>query len=100
MFSQFAAVFGHVPQYTVADWDCDTAQVWQAILEVAATGSCIFIRPGTGRQSLGIAVWEGDIRNPAVWLYEEQQVNDWAAAILAITGKTKEKPTYPKRDGA
>lgn len=93
-FSQFAAIFGKVPQYTVADWDVEAADFLQAILEIAGGGNCVFIRPGTGKQSLGIAVWEGDIRNPAVWLHEEGEVDQWSKAILGVTGDTRKKSRY------
>lgn len=79
----WAAITGAAPDYTVADWDPDAAAFLQACLEVAASGSSVFIRSGSGGRSLGIAIWEGDNRYPATWFGEHEELDEWTRRVVA-----------------
>lgn len=93
----WASISGGPPELTVRDWDPRTDVLVQALLEVLDTGACVFLRPGNGRQSLGIAIWEGDQRHPATWFSEHEELDVWARQVveqaeeyrsrLDITGK-------------
>jgi hypothetical protein len=48
---------------------------------VLSTGAAIFARPGSGGRAIGIAIWEGDTRHPAKWLYEASELDDWSQLI-------------------
>jgi hypothetical protein len=65
------------------DWDPNTAQFFQAIMEVLASGAQVFLRPGSGGRSIGIAIWEGDDRHPATWFYEWEELDQWTAGVVA-----------------
>jgi hypothetical protein len=88
-FRALAGQLGKVPDYTFADWDPDAQKMWNAITGVMLMGGCVFMRPGTGSQSFGIAVWEGNERHPAKWLYTEDDVNEWAIAAIALAEAAK-----------
>lgn len=64
-------------------WDPRTEPLVQALLEIVATGATVVIRPGSGGRSIGIAIWEGDVRHPPKWLYEAEELDTWATAIVA-----------------
>lgn len=85
IFSTIMSQLGGVPDYTCADWDPDMQDFGQAVLEVVAKGGTLFIRSGSGGQSVGIAIWEGDTRHPAKWLQDADGINEWARAVLAVT---------------
>jgi hypothetical protein len=89
IFRSLSTQLGHIPDYTVADWDPDMQRFGQAILEILASGSVVFMRPGTGGQSFGVAIWEGDERHPAKWLHEQEHVDAWAHAVLELLGKNR-----------
>jgi hypothetical protein len=87
IFATIMDQLGGVPDYTCADWDPDMQAFGQAILEVVAKGGTLFVRSGSGGQSVGIAIWEGDTRHPAKWLQDADGINAWAQAVLAVTAK-------------
>jgi hypothetical protein len=95
MYAHLRHQLGVRVRESVADWDCDAAAVLQAMLQVVAAGNCLFIRPGTGGGSWGIAIWEGDIRNPAEWLYSAEQTDEWADAVLRLHGVDRRGQTQP-----
>lgn len=82
--SLWAEVAGKPLEYTLADWDPDAAALVQAILEIVGSGASVFMRPGGGGTTLGIAIWEGDERHPATWFTEHEEVNQWAARIVEV----------------
>lgn len=97
IFATIAQQLGGVPDYTCADWDPDMQAWGQALLEVVAQGGTLFIRSGSGGQSLGIAIWEGDTRHPAKWLQDADGIDAWSHAVLAVVPKkpamkVKERP--------
>lgn len=76
----------------VSSWEPRGEELAQALLEVLASGSAIFIRPGSGGRAIGIAIWEGDTKHPATWCYDDEEVNMWAAGILQrVANKSKPK---------
>jgi len=83
IFATIMQELGGVPDYTCADWDPDMQAFGQAILEVVGQGGTLFVRSGSGGQSVGIAIWEGDTRHPAKWLQDAEGINQWAQAVLA-----------------
>lgn len=66
---------------TLADWDPKPEPFVQALLEVLATGATVVLRPGSGGRSFGIAIWEGDVRHAPKWLYDNEEVDDWASWV-------------------
>lgn len=92
IFASIMGQLGGVPDYNCSDWDPDMQRFGQAILEVVAANGTLFIRSGSGGQSVGIAIWEGDTRHPAKWLQDAEGIDAWSAAVLqAIPGKTAMK---------
>lgn len=69
---------------TLADWDPKAQPLVQALLEVLATGATVVLRPGSGGRSFGIAIWEGDVRHAPKWLYDNEEVDQWAESINDI----------------
>jgi hypothetical protein len=65
-------------------WDPKTQELVDAILTVLSTGSSVFIRPGSGGRSLGIAIWEGEVRHKPKWIYDAEEMDQWAEGILHI----------------
>lgn len=63
------------------EWDPKPEQLVQAILEVVASGATLVIRPGSGARSIGLAIWEGDTRHAPSWVYDAEELDEWAARI-------------------
>lgn len=80
--SLWSSVAGGPLEYTIVDWDPDTAKFVQALLEILGSGASLFIRPGGGGSTVGIAIWEGDNRHPATWFTEHEELNVWAARVI------------------
>jgi len=77
---------GHDPAArALTNWDPDTARLVQAILLVVESGATLVIRPGSGSRSIGVAIWEGDMRHPPTWVYDEDELNTWAQRIGDIS---------------
>ena len=74
--------FGSYNFATVGDFDPKPEPLVEAVLHVIATGATIVIRPGSGGRSLGIAIWEGDFRGTPQWLYDSEEVDEWARKVL------------------
>jgi hypothetical protein len=86
--------FGKSSVLQVASWDPKQVEWVQAILEVVTTGATVVIRPGSGGGSVGIAIWEGNDRWPPRWCYMSEDIDEWAAEVLArvqVEGQ-KKKP--------
>lgn len=75
-------IFGGEAKVSVLSWDPKQVQLVDAILHVLDSGSSVFIRPGSGGGSIGIAIWEENNRWPAKWCYTSEEVDAWAAAVL------------------
>lgn len=82
MFSQWWAQTGAEPEYVLHMWDPDTAVVVQSLLELLSDGLTVVFRPGSGGRSIGMAVWQGDNRPPAKWLYDQDEWNAYAENIV------------------
>jgi hypothetical protein len=67
-------------------WDPKAAPLVEAILGILASGAAVFLRPGSGGRAIGVAIWEGDTRHPARWVYEAEELDDWARIILKRLG--------------
>lgn len=80
---------GSMDNSELASWDPKQVDVVQAILEVLSTGVSIYIRPGSGGRALGIAIWEGDVRHPAKWLYTAEELDEWASDTLDRAAEIK-----------
>jgi hypothetical protein len=62
-------------------WDAKADVVLEALLGIVSTGAVVMLRPGSGGRALGIAIWEGDVRHPATWLYESLELDDWSQKV-------------------
>lgn len=67
---------------SLRQWDPKAQSVVDALLAVLSTGAAVFVRPGSGGRAIGIAIWEGDTRHPAKWLYEAEELDEWSQLIL------------------
>lgn len=77
------AQFGAYNHATVGDFDPKNDPLVEALLYVVSTGATLVLRPGSGGRSLGIAIWEGDYRGAPQWLYDSEEVDNWAATVLS-----------------
>lgn len=71
----------------VSNWEPRGEEFTQAVLQVLGSGAAIMIRAGSGGRAVGIAIWEGDTRHPATWCYDDEEVNMWAANVLAVVNR-------------
>jgi hypothetical protein len=62
--------------------DFDTAMFAQAVLLLMQEGGTVVCRPGSGGRSFGVAVWQSDTKYPARWLYDDEEVNEWASTVI------------------
>lgn len=67
------------------DWDADGPAWLQACMEIVASGATLVIRPGSGGRSVGVAIWEGDVRHPPKWCYDDDELTTWARGICDIS---------------
>lgn len=67
----------------VDSWDLKTSIFAEAALAIIASGATLVIRPGSGGRALGVAIWEGDDRHPPQWCYDEAELDEWAAGVVA-----------------
>lgn len=67
-------------------WDPKAGPFLEAILGVLGSGAAVFLRPGSGGRAIGVAIWEGDTRHPARWVYEASELDDWSHLILKRLG--------------
>ena len=73
---------GEIQTNSVGGWDLKSEQFSAALLEVVGSGATVVLRPGTGGRSLGIAIWDGDVRYAPVWCHAEEEADGWAAKVL------------------
>lgn len=71
---------------TLRQWDPKAEKVVEALLGIVDTGAVVLLRPGSGGRALGIAIWEGDVRHAAKWVYESAELDEWAQLILKRLG--------------
>lgn len=74
--------FGKVERDTVSSWDPKTEVFTEAILQLVDDGLTVVLRPGSGRRSVGVALWEGDVRDAPVWFYDAEELDAWAAWVI------------------
>lgn len=67
-------------------WDPKAGPLVEALLGILSEGAAVFLRPGSGGRAIGVAIWEGDTRHPAKWVYEAEELDDWALLILKRLG--------------
>lgn len=77
---------GGNPGDSLRQWDPKAETVLEALLGIVDAGAVVLLRPGSGGRALGIAIWEGDVRHPAKWLYETAELDEWALVILKRLG--------------
>jgi hypothetical protein len=75
-------IFGKGSVISVASWDPKQVALVEAVLEIVASGATVVFRPGSGGGSIGVAIWEGDTRWPAVWCYTSEDLDSWADGVL------------------
>ena len=84
------AQLGSVYEPAVNEWDPNAEVLVSALLEVVKSGATLVLRPGSGGRSIGIAIWEGDVRHPPIWIYETEELDSWAIKVMvAVAGRTK-----------
>jgi hypothetical protein len=81
--SQWAAQAGRPLEFDLLDWDPKPNKLFDAVMQVLASGAQVFIKPGSGGRSFGIAIWEGDDRHPATWFYEVEELDAWCEGTIA-----------------
>lgn len=81
---------GEIGNGGLADWDPKTVDLVTALLGILDTGSAIFLRPGSGGRAIGVAIWEGDVRHPAKWVYDAEELDQWADTILSRLNRRRE----------
>lgn len=74
--------FGKVERDTVGKWDPKTETLVQATLQLISEGYTVVFRPGSGARSMGVALWLGDTRDPPVWIYDAEELDDWANWVI------------------
>lgn len=67
-------------------WDPKCGPLVEALLGIVDTGAVVLLRQGSGGRALGVAIWEGDVRHPAKWVYEAAELDEWAQVILKRLG--------------
>lgn len=85
------AQFGSYNHATVGDFDPKAAPLVEALLHIVSTGATVVLRPGSGGRSLGVAIWEGDARYAPTWLYDSEELDNWAATVLSMKRAQEEK---------
>lgn len=75
--------YGRVQYEAISGWDPKQVQLVDAILAVLTSGAAVMLRPGSGGRSVGIAIWEGDLRHPPTWCYDGVELDSWAEGVLA-----------------
>lgn len=73
-------------------WDPKAGPFTEALLGILSTGAAVFLRPGSGGRAIGVAIWEGDTRHPAKWVYESGELDDWSLLILKRLGDDISQP--------
>lgn len=76
------SMMGQQDGESLRQWDPKAQDLVEALLAVLSTGAALFIRTGSGGRAIGVAIWEGDVRHPAKWLYEASELDDWSRLIL------------------
>lgn len=69
---------------TVGDFDPKSQMLADALLYVVSTGATVVLRPGSGNRSLGIAIWEGDVRHAPKWVYDAEELDEWSLSIIQV----------------
>lgn len=70
-------------EHPLHTWDPATAPVCQALLELLSAGNTLCLRPGSGGESIGIAIWEPELKRPYIWFGQDVELDDWARGIVA-----------------
>lgn len=78
-------------EHPLWSWDNDTAACWQAVLELLSSGNTVCIRPGSGGESLGIAIWEPVNKRPYVWFGADVELDDWAKGLVEAAAAYRSK---------
>jgi hypothetical protein len=69
---------------SLARWDPKQQPLIEALLAIVSSGASVFLRPGSGGRSVGIAIWEGDVRHAPTWCYDTEELDEWAESILKV----------------
>lgn len=85
------AQFGSYNHATVGDFDPKAQPLVEALLHIVSTGATVVLRPGSGGRSLGVAIWEGDARYAPTWLYDSEELDNWASTVLSMKQAQEEK---------
>jgi hypothetical protein len=70
----------------VVDLDPKAQPFVEALLLLLGEGMTIHIRPGSGGGSIGIGGYDGDTRIPYKWLYDNEEIDDWAESVRRALG--------------
>jgi hypothetical protein len=74
--------YGTRDVYELTGWDFKQEPFIEALLEVLSSGATVVFRPGSGGRSIGIAIWEGDIRHAPMWCYGSEEIDRWAEDVI------------------
>jgi hypothetical protein len=78
---------------TVESWDAKSAPLVEALLAIVSTGCTVYMRSGSGGRAIGLAIWEADTRGDTKWVYDAEELDMWAAQVLAIRNKRNASST-------
>lgn len=74
---------GNIYDPGLLEFDPDAPAFLEAILLLMSEGGTVVLRPGSGGRSFGVAVWQGDVRYPPTWLYDDEEINAWSQKVVS-----------------
>lgn len=80
-------IYGKEARVLPSGWDPKQVQLVDALLHVISSGATVVLRPGSGGGAVGVAIWEGDLRHPAVWCYTSEELDQWAEGVMQRVGE-------------
>jgi len=63
------------------DWDPKAQPFLEALMEILSSGCAVMLRVGSGGRAVGIQIYEGDFKHQPKWIYDAEELDEWAAGI-------------------